>query len=148
MYVPPLSRPYFLPDKEWLAKVRQPEAFIQTDILSNVETGFRTIGYPSSTTEFYEPPFFIIFKTPPTVRSNYLIFNNFFKPNSECSILAMINFNEEQNAFVSDFAPGIDLPYSNFLTLNKTLEFRIVDSNNKTVDLRDNCKLYIKLILT
>lgn len=147
MNVPPLTQLYFLPSTEWSSRFSDNNTFLLVDLLSNVTSGFKTIGYPSSTSEFYTPPYFITFKTAANVKPNYLIFNSFFKPNSQTNILAMINYNEDQNKFMSDFAPGLTLPYATFLSLNKTLEFRIVDSTNKLVDIEDNCVLFITLTL-
>jgi hypothetical protein len=57
VYIPKSSRSYFFPLSEW--KILFPNAGfnIKTDLISRVETGFRTLAFPSSKTLFYKPPF-------------------------------------------------------------------------------------------
>lgn len=124
-----------------------PDSYILVNLISRIPNGFKTNSFPSSKSAFYSDPFLIFFNVPTTVKSNYLEFNNYFQPNSEHSILALLNFDEEKNRFTADFSPGIILSSGDFLLLHNILEFRIVDVKKHPVLLEDDCQLFINLII-
>ena len=145
-FIPEKSQPYFLPYYD-LSKYRsENEAFFaSTSLLSNVPHGFKAKYYPSTKSLFYNAPYFLIFKTSPSVNSNYLVFNSFLKPNSDCCILAMLVYNELDNTFSAQFSPAITLPYLHSLSLNNILEFNLFDTDSKQVELSDFSQLFVSL---
>ena len=146
--IPKLTKPYFYPLSEW--KIISPvysNVSIETDLLSRVPHGFRTKSYPSSKSIYYTSPYFFICKTPLIVESNALLFNNFLKPNSEQSILAMTTYDEEANTLKSFFSPTVIIPFLNTFSLPKTLEFTLMDANKYKIDLDNSSQLYILLTL-
>lgn len=120
---------------------------LNCSLLSNVEHGLKTKAFPSSKSIYYDSPYFIIFKSP-YLTSNYLNFNNFYKPNSENCVLAMVLYNEDENNFVPYFSPGVTLSFLQNLSLEKTLEFVIVDSNQQIISIADNSQLFIQLTIS
>lgn len=145
-FIPEKSIPYFLPSYD-LANYRTENVpfFTMTSVLSNVPHGFKASFYPSTKSLFYKAPFFLIFKTPPSVKPNFLLFNSFFKSNSDTSILAMLVYNEFDNMFTVQFSPGITLPYLNSLSFTNCLEFNLFDSNQKQVEIADNSQLFVSV---
>lgn len=147
-YIPANSRPYFLPKSDWnIASDEEGRVFCRTNFISNVRHGFKATPCYSTKSLFYTAPFFLVFRTSPSVNSNYLIFNNFLKPNSETTILAMLVYNETDDVFVPQFLPEIILPYLKNLSLNNVLEFKIYDTNMKQVQVADSSQLFVNLSL-
>lgn len=147
MHIPENTQKYFLPDSEWKTKYKELSTmeFIPVDILSFEKNGFPTKPYPYSQSQIYVPPFFILFKSDHAIQPNYLEFNNFFHPNTDACILTMLNYNSENDMFNKIFSLGINLPYLNSLALNNVLEFILVDSHKKRVDVANRSQLYISL---
>jgi hypothetical protein len=144
--IPENTIPYFLPKSEAkLFQLADNSIFIETSALSNVKHGFKTSSYPSSKSLFYNSPFFIVFRAPPSVTSNYFMFKSFTKPNSENCILSMLIYDDSESGFVSQFSPGITLPYLQSLSLNNMLEFYLFDSEKKQVQLSDFSQLFISM---
>jgi hypothetical protein len=131
IFIPKVTKPYFYSLNQWKEICPISECTLLTDVISNVSHGFKTTSYPSTKSVFYKLPYFLVFKSPTSISNNYLIFNNFLKPNFETRILAMLIFDEEKNLLVPYFSPGITLPFLKTLSLSKTLEFILVDSNKK-----------------
>jgi hypothetical protein len=147
-YIPANSRSYFLPKSEWAtASDEEGAIFCRTNLLSNVTHGLKVTPCYSTKSLFYTAPFFLLFRTSPSVNSNYLIFNNFFKPNSETTILAMLLYNETDDMFIPQFLPEITLPYLKSLSLNNVLEFKLYDTNLKQVQIADSSQLFVTLSL-
>jgi hypothetical protein len=146
--IPKNSRPYFLPKSDWSKYSDEDgDVFVETSVLSNVPHGFKTKPFPSAKSLVYKSPFFLVFRAPPSVNSNYLLFTSFDKPNSENCILAMLIYNENEDIFVSQFSPGITLPYLQSLTLNNKLEFKLFDSESKQVQISNLSQIFICLQL-
>jgi hypothetical protein len=147
-YIPANSRPYFLPKSDWnIVSDENQGAFCRTDFLSNVTHGFKVTPCYSTKSLYYTAPFYLAFRTSPSVNSNYLMFNNFLKPNLETTILAMLLYNESDDIFIPQFLPEIVLPYLKNLSLNNVLEFKLYDSNSKLVQIDDSSQLFVTLSL-
>ena len=147
-YIPANSRPYFLPKSDWdTASDDEGNVFCKTNFLSNVLHGFKAIPCYSTKSLFYTAPFFLVFRTSPSVNANYFIFNNFLKPNTETTILAMLMYNETDDVFVPQFLPEITLTYLKNLSLNNVLEFKLFDTNFQQVKIADSSQLFVNLAL-
>ena len=144
--IPESTQKYFFPDSYWNYFFGNDLIqFAVVDRLSSVKHGCVTNGFPYTQAQFYTPPFFVIFKTHQFLKSNYLKFNNFLKQNSEHCVLSMLVYNTDLDQFVSQFSPGLTLPYSTTLNLNNVLEFQIVDSNGKTLEVSELSQLFISI---
>ena len=75
------------------------------------------------------------------------MFNNFLKPNTETTILAMLMYNETDDVFVPQFLPEITLTYLKNLSLNNVLEFKLFDTNFQQVKIADSSQLFVNLAL-
>ena len=140
---------YFRPPRFWDTKLTDKNMWPQqfySNLLGDVLHGFETNSAPGTKTLLFEPPFFIVFKTS-NIDSNFLSFIDFQKPNSESTILAMINFDDERNIFQPEYSPDLFLPYTNGLSLNTVLEFTLHDSKNNLVHVADKSQLFIVLTL-
>lgn len=147
-YIPANSRPYFLPKSEWaISSNEDGVVFCRTKLLSNEIHGFKVTPCYSTKSLFYTAPFFLVFRTSPSVKSNYLMFTNFLKPNSETTILAMLLYNETDDVFVPQFLPDIILPYLKNLSLNNVLEFKLYDADLNQVQIADSSQLFVTLAL-
>jgi hypothetical protein len=144
IYIPEATKPYFLPLSEWDNFCETSDCLVLTDVISNIQHGFRTQCFPSTKSVYYNAPYFIIFKSP-SIPKNYLTFKDFLKPNFDDTILAMIKYDEEKEGFLSYFTPTITLLFLKTLTLNKTLEFIIVDSDKKQILIDDFSQLFISI---
>jgi len=60
----------------------------------------------------------------------------------------MVLYNEDENNFVPYFSPGVTLSFLQNLSLEKTLEFVIVDSNQQIISIADNSQLFIQLTIS
>jgi hypothetical protein len=145
VYISESTKQFFFPLNEWQSICETSDCYVLTDLISNIQHGFRTMCFPSTKSVYYKPPYFIIFKSP-SIPKNYLTFKDFLKPNFDDTILAMIQYDEEKEKFVPYFTPTITLPFLKTLTLSKTLEFIIVDSNKKQVVINDFSQLFISII--
>jgi hypothetical protein len=144
VYIPEATKQYFYPLSIWENICETSDCLVLTDVISNIQHGFRTTSFPSTKSVYYNSPYFIIFKSP-SIPKNYLTFKDFLKPNFDDTILAMIKYDEEKEGFVSYFTPTITLPFLKTLTLNKTLEFIIVDSDKKQIVIDDFSQLFISI---
>ena len=147
LYIPKKTKPYFYPLSEWKKFCPISECAVLTENISHVNHGFKTTSYPSTKSVYYTYPYFLVFKSPTSISNNYLIFNDFLKPNFETRILAMLVYDEEKNLFLPYFSPGITLPFLKTISLSKTLEFILVDANKKQILLEDYSQLFISLTL-
>lgn len=145
IYIPELSRPYFYSKEDHKNLIVNPEANIETTILSKIPNALKTQSYPATKSLFYTAPYFFKLKTPSVANANYLQFKGFQRPNFTDCILAMVTFNDESNNFVAEFSPGITLPFKDTLFLNKTLEFILVDAKKQQVLIEDNSYLYFSI---
>jgi hypothetical protein len=146
--IPKNSRPYFLSKSEWPKySDADGDVFVEVSLLSNTPHGFKTKPFPSAKSIFYKAPFFLVFKASHSVDSNYLLFTSFNKPNVENCILAMLDYNENEDTFVSQFSPGIILPYLKSLSLSNKLEFNLFDTEEKQVQISDKSQIFILLHL-
>jgi hypothetical protein len=145
LFIPETTKYYFLPSSQWKNLCSTSECSILTDLISNIVHGFKTVSFPSTKSVRYKLPYFIIFNSPSAMSNNYLVFKDFLKPNFEDKILAMIKFDEEKNGLVPYFTPLISFPFLKTLTLNKTLEFILVDSNKKQILISDHSQLFISI---
>jgi hypothetical protein len=145
VYIPEICKPYFDTAENWMKVGRL--NLVKTDLISNVPTGLRTQSIPATKSLYYTAPFFLKLNQSCNVISNYLEFKGFFKPNVDKCILAMISYNEFEETFVADFLPTIRLSFLQTLSLNKNLEFILIDSNNKQVTIEDKSQLFISITI-
>lgn len=143
VYIPKITKPYFYSLQDWKNIASNSETLLTVGQISNVEHGFRTKSFPTSKSLFYTSPYFFVVRTPSNISSNCLLFNSFLNTNSEDKILAAVEYIEEQNEFKIFFQPEISFPFLNSLSLNKTLEFVLTDSNKKQVALFDYSQLFV-----
>jgi len=141
-----LTKLYFNTAEWWNENHPESDKWILASKLSNVPHGFQTNNAPGTKAHLFVPPFFIIYRTVGAI-NNYLSFQGFNQPNIEQSILAMVTFDEERNAIEPLFTPDIILPYSNVLSLNNFLEFKMIDSRGKQILVSDSSQLFILLSL-
>lgn len=121
------------------------EKFIPVHVLSNFKNSFLAQSFPYTESFSYHPPFFIIVKAQLPIASNYLDFESFLKPNTESSVLAMLNYNELEDSFEMKYSMDIFIPFTTSLQLSKVLEFVIVDTHGKIVNVENESQLFICL---
>jgi hypothetical protein len=147
-----LTKLYFNTVEWWNANLpnndndNENEKWIQVSKLSNFPHGFITNNAPGTKAHLYVPPFFVVYRTS-WATTNFLAFKEFNQPNIEQSILAMLSFDEEQYKLNPLFTPHIILPYSNVLTLNNILEFKLIDSQDRHILVSDKSQLFILLTI-
>jgi hypothetical protein len=145
LFIPEICKPYFETSENW-SKFGN-EVLIKTDLISKIPTGFKTQSVPATKSLYYTAPFFIKLNQSCNVVSNYLEFKGFFKPNVDKCILAMVSYNEFEEMFVADFSLTTKLSCAQTLSLNKNLEFILIDSNNKQVSIEDKSQLFISITI-
>jgi hypothetical protein len=128
---------FFRPPRFWDANVtnqnKWPHIFY-SHMLGDIVHGFETNNAPGTKTLLFEPPFFFVFKTS-NIDSNFLSFIDYQKPNSESTILAMINFDDERNVFQAEYSPELFLPYTASLKAGGTRGLKVpveMSPNNLT----------------
>lgn len=145
LYIPDITKLYFKTPDEW--EILGNETLYKSELFSNVLHGFNSNGVSVSKSLYYTSPYFIKLNQPTKTISNYLEFKGFFKLNVNKCILSMITYNEFEQTFTVNFLPKITLSFLQTLTLNKTLEFILVDSDDKQITLEDNNQLFISLTI-
>jgi len=145
IFIPKLTKAFFFPLTYWKALFgRQLNIWFLTDLISKIKHGFLTKPYPATCSLFYLSPYFFQLKTHYSVPSNYLNFKDFYQSNTEQSVLAMVDFNEEKNILEAVFSPVLNLPNSFFLT-NNVLEIRFFDSQNTLIAVNDYSQIFVVL---
>ena len=151
LFITPSNRLYFGTNSDWNlmlpGNTGNNNTVIKTDIISNVPHGFKYESIPATKSLLYTAPFLFKLKTHTKLPSNYLVFNGFFKYNLDQCILAMVRYDDFTYAFVSEFSPTIVIPFSNTLSLNNSLEFILVDSNDKQVAIENNSQLFLSITI-
>lgn len=144
--IPKQSKTYFMPQSEW-QKIDESngDVYIPVSLLSNIYNGFATSSYQTSKSLYYESPFFLVMRSPFKADPNFLRFTDFLKPNSEETLVAMLEFDEIGNKMKLLFSPKITFTFHDMISLNHTLEFVFVDSQRKKISCNDNSKLYLEL---
>jgi hypothetical protein len=154
--IPDASKIYFNPLSFWtnleLENIENNQnneitsSWISSSYLGEVEHGIQTNNAPGTKSMLFSPPFFLVFKTQ-ALTSNYLSFIDFQKPNSEATVLCMLQYDEEKNILDAEYTPELLLPYEGDLSLNDVLEFTLYDSKKKLVQVADTSQLFILLTL-
>lgn len=147
IFVPDSVKQYFFPLSIWKSFLPEgePTKPLLIENISRFSNGFRTLGFQSSRSMFYSEPYFFFIKSPTNIDCNSLRFNNFVSPNIQESILCMLTFNDEIDAFSPVFTPTITLPYQDIFSLPQTLEFTFCDENKSEVKCQDNSQLFVSL---
>lgn len=141
-------QPYFLPTTDWnkINETNDINSFINTELISNILHGFKTKSFPSSHSLFYKFPIFLKFRTSlPSIPNNYLTFKDFNKANFDHNILAILEYNDEQEMLTVKLSLKIFIPFLNTLTLTKNLEFILTDSADNQILVEDESQLFILL---
>jgi hypothetical protein len=141
-----LTKLYFNTFDWWNENVSDKEEWISASKLSKVSHGFNSNSAPGTKAHLYVPPFFVVYRTNGAI-NNYLSFKAFNQPNVQESILAMLSFDEDKYKLEPLFDPHIVLPYSNVLTLNNILEFKLIDSRDRHILVSDKSQLFILLTI-
>lgn len=115
-----------------------------TDDITTTIHGIPYNAYAYTSSPFYTAPYFILLKTNHAIEKNFLQFESFFNPNLEQSVLVLLNFDDETDKFVPKYTSGIVLPYSQTF-LDNNLEFTLVDSQQKQVEVNDLSQLFVSL---
>lgn len=142
--IPESTKIYFQPTEFW-NDLKQGQWFL-SDFLGHVTHGIQTNNAPGTKTVLFTPPYFLVFKIQ-GVASNYLSFTDFQKPNSESTILSMLQYDEEKDSLIDEYSPELLLPYNKDLTLDEVLEFTLFDSNKTIIQVADKSQLFIVLTL-
>ncbi len=145
VYIPPKNKLYFRSSHEWSHINFDDNEGVETQALSNYKHGFLTQGFPYTKSPFYVSPYFIKFKSNARIDSNYLMYNDFFHPNSYTTILALLNYDDTIDQFVPGFQIPIKLQNKDSLSINNLLEFIIVDSVQEKVEFADGSQLFVYL---
>ena len=145
--IPDNTKFYFQLMSWWNSNFVKIPTWINPKILSLRMHGFQTNNAPGTKSLFYKAPFILMFKTSANINSNFLLFNNHYKPNLEECILALLTYDEDHNQFNPTFSPGISLQTFNNLSLNTFLEFTLFDSKKNLVKISDNSQLFITLVI-
>lgn len=148
LYVPHDVRAYFLPSSEWERITFDADEGIEPKAISSYKHATLAQGYPYTKSPFYTAPYFIHFKSNARIKSNYLMYNDFFKPNSYATVLGLFTYDDISDKFVPGFLTPLQLKNNNELALNNLLEFVIVDSVNQQVEFVDNCQLFVAIEIT
>lgn len=148
--IPESIKSYFLSSDDWNNYTKNQEAdYLLTDLesVSTIPNGFKTRCYPSTHSVFYKPPYFIQFKTSiPSIPKNYLSFQELYQSNVEQHVIAMLEYNKNDDFFIR-YPLKVSIPYHKSLTLTKTLEFVIIDSENTQIPVKDGSEMFIALSL-
>lgn len=118
--------------------------WIISRVLTDVTHGFQTNNAAGTKQLLFESPFFIVFKSN-EITSNFLSFVDFQKPNTEDTILCMLIYDDEHDVFYPQFQPELTLPYQNALSLDNVLEFKLIDSKKRIINVNDKSQLFIVL---
>lgn len=147
--IPNKSKPYFFPLEYWTQLEQRSKSanLFHVDFLSGEKHGCPTNGYPYTQSVLYNPPFFIIFKTGHTTFNNFLKFTHFFNQAQNINILAMVNYDDSNDSFVSTYTPQCSTLLTDSLPLTSVLEFYLIDSKGKMLDISNHSQLFISLIL-
>jgi hypothetical protein len=142
------SKPYFKSAAFWDTTFgpEWPE-WVPAQKLSEISNGTSSHNLTGTTTHMYIPPFSISFRSQ-GIESNYFSFNRFNSPNLADTILAMLLFDTATNTFIPFFDPYLTIPYKDHITLTQDLEFKILDSNRRHVQISDDSQLFFVLTLT
>jgi hypothetical protein len=141
--IPESTKLYFEPLEFWK---NMPEKWFTSDFLGDVTHGIQTNNAPGTKTVLFTPPYFFVIKIQ-AVTSNYFSFTGFQKPNSEDTILCMMQYDEERNSLIAEHSPEFLLPYNKELPLSEMLEFTLYDSKKQLVQVADESQLFIVLTL-
>ena len=145
--LPEITKLYFKPDTFWNNTVYNFVDFWTESIyISNVLHGMSSNNAPGTKTVTYDPPYILVFKIQ-GVSSNYLSFNDYKKPNSESTILALLRYDDDKLMLKDECTTEMILPYEGDLCLNEVLEFTLYDSANRLVQVSDKSQLFILLTL-
>lgn len=146
------TKKFFQPLSEWEPLILQHQnsdnlfsEFIPVHTLSNYNNGFLARSFPYTESLPYKPPFFVIFKNKAAITANYLNFQDFLKPSSETSVLALLTYNENNDSFDIKHSLNIYIPFSNSMQFNSVLEFVIIDTHGKIVNVENDSQLFISL---
>jgi len=143
-----LAKLYFNTPSWWQSSFPEhPEGmpmWVLASSLSDIPHGFQSLNAPGTKAHLFMQPFFIVYKTVGS-ESNFLSFNDYYKHNLEKSILAMLIYDEEHNKLEPQFTPELILPYSNVLSLNNFLEFKMIDAKGNDIIVSDSSQLFILL---
>ena len=148
VYISDQTKAYFLPETEWERITIDVDGGIDPAALSTVKHAFLTKGFPYTKSPFYTAPYFIHFNSSARAENNYLMYNEFFQPNTSTTILGLFNYDDIVDRFVPGFLTPIKLQNQNFLSLNTLLEFKIVDSNQREVEFADLSQLFVSISIT
>jgi hypothetical protein len=145
--IPNKTKSFFKGDHWWDATFgpEWPE-WVPAEKLSQIKNGTLSNSITTTKSHSFSPPFSISFRTQ-GVEQNYLIFNRFFSPNLEDTILVSLDYDVSSNRLYPIFDPQLILPYKEGLTLSQDLEFKILDSTGKHVEISDNSQLFIIITL-
>jgi len=142
--IPDITKQFFKPKAFWndIPLLN----WIRSDYLSEIEHGLQTNNARGTKTEIYTPPFFLFFKMP-RVTTNFLSFNDYIKPNTEATILSLLQYDEDRNRFFSEYNPELILLYNTDLCLSEVLEFSMYDCKNQLIQVSDKSQLFIEMTL-
>jgi hypothetical protein len=116
-------------------------------MLSQVRNGCTANGFPYTRSPYYKAPYFLVFKSNYALTSNFLIFNDFLKPNSYTTVLALLTYDDDNDKFVPMYTSDIELYYHHSLSLNNILEFYVQDSNQNRVEFANLSQLFVSLTI-
>jgi len=83
----------------------------------------------------------------PRVTTNFLSFTDYIKPNTEATILSLLQYDEDRNRFLSEYNPELILLYNTDLCLSEVLEFSMYDCKNQLIQVSDKSQLFIEMTL-
>lgn len=148
LQIPESTKLYFKTANWWKSTFDVVPIWIELEKISNLPHAFQCNNAPGSKSILFTPPFFLTFRAPSDVSSNYLLYNNMLTQNSEDNIVAMLSYDDTRNVFnASSFAPGITLRYKNCFSLNNIMEFKLYDSLQQQIAVSDKSQLYIDITL-
>lgn len=120
--------------------------FFPVDILSDVPTAFLSRGYGHTSSPYYKAPYFLVFRTNQRgIPFNYHSFNDFRVAPSMSHIVALLYYDDNIDKFLPTEYMDLRLPFQNVITLGKTLEFLVMDSNHKVVQFNDLSQLFVSI---
>lgn len=146
--IPEKTKPFFLPKEYWTdLKDAHQNDFYPVEMLSQVRNGSTANGFPYTRSPYYKAPYFLVFKSNYALTSNFLIFNDFLKPNSYTTVLALLTYDDDNDKFVPMYTSDIELYYHHSLSLNNILEFYVQDSNQNRVEFANLSQLFVSLTI-
>jgi hypothetical protein len=101
--------------------LEESKLYLYPSYFTNIQNGFPACNGFGTRSKLYVEPYFLFIQGLGYIKNDFLSYENNYKANSEKRCLAMLTFNDENNHFISQFSPIINLPDTPCHTLINSL---------------------------